>query len=54
MLTDFCEAGRPILPGILGAPPRTADEALAGFLGRYSISAPDLNVSRVLTPENSE
>ena len=54
MLTDFCEAGRPILSGIVGAPSRTADEALAWFWGRYSISVPGLNVSGVLTPENSE
>ena len=51
VLTDFGKAGRPILSG---APPRTADEALAGFWGRYSISVPGLNVSGVLTPENSE
>ena len=55
MMTDCSEAGRPILSGILGAPPRTADEALSsGFWGRYSISVPGLNVSGVLTPENSE
>ena len=54
MLTDFYEAGRPILSRILGAPPRTADDALAGFWGRYSISVPGLNVSGVLTPENGE
>ena len=54
MLTDFCKACRPIFSGILGAPPQTADEPLAGFWGRYSISVPGLNVSGVLTPENSE
>ena len=54
MLTDFCVAGRPILTGIVGAPSRTADEALAGFWGRYSISVPGLNVSGVLTPANSK
>ena len=32
-----------------------ADEALSsGFWGRYSISVPGLNVSGVLTPENSK